>query len=245
MQECSYPGQRMDGDAVLDGQGRFHGSFMQLRVMAAVVGVRSELEDIHQYFYAPEDARVEWLDGSCSYGEIARLSPEWLAEFKASSIEALVSDIMRFDHRTGKQTVQDQDSLKYRKNLLHRWLRPVATDEQIERLLPLAREAVFRKSGAKRYPAERLERALRADDFFEVFFANAVSGNLAPLRAVEAGEPVRIKTTEGWRDWEEVSHLSDNETMAFNIALCDRVFCIMRAIDRAREWPETDRMLVF
>lgn len=219
--------------------GIFQGTPNQLWAMTLVAEARGALEDFHAGYHVDPESRVTWGSHSSLFGEVARLDPRWVAAFAKKFAEESPEKIVNFEKALRKHDAAQLAEIILPFTFATRWQLPIIHEDWISRIMPKVDEAVFRGSGSKRPPRERLARVFAQDTFIVDYLAPLTKGNRGPLKAHAHNEQVTIEIKGQSLPWTAASLLSDTETKGFNIGLSNRVYSLLTAIDRSRNWEET------
>lgn len=223
---------RPTGQAFRDGI--FQGSLNQLWAIVATVSARNEIEDIHGGPVTAEPgATVIWSGGECRYEGAARISPIWLESYLEKMPDEAVKELERCRSFLERKDMKAFEVFLFSTGMALDWDLPLTTEAEIETLGEIARQASILPSGRARVPALRRRRAFGADRFLREFLGTCAAGNPGPVEAADAGETVRVLVGGEWHRWQDVSHLSNEETEQFNRGLSSRLYALLIAIERA------------
>jgi hypothetical protein len=218
------------GPAVLNGT--YRGSLRQMCVMAATVRARSELEGVHSGIEVPPLARVRFRVRECPYDAVPRISPDWSADFVERMRSQIAFDLIRFTEIARLVEPDLFHEILTPLSMTARWDLPTTSRADIEDRMAIIRDDVLTRSGNARPPRPRTIKVIGREGFLSGFLKDFNQGDPEFVEAQGAGDDVLVETVEGWRPWQEASHLTKEDMERFSRGLSSEVYTTMIAVER-------------
>lgn len=200
----------------------FRGTKKDLLAFVVANKARSMLENHHAGRTAEPGDLVAWPSGSAAYKDVAKISMGRIFVMREEMVAYATESYGIFSKPSHRYTREEQSRAAFTIMMTGKWdlpdLSPIPS-EQREKL----EDALRHPNHAEANPARAFGVLVGMDGFIPSFFMAATQGEKQHLAALRKGEDVWVHTSKGKIAWHDVSHMSDDETKAFNKGFSSRV----------------------
>ena len=200
----------------------FRGTKTDLLAFVVANKARSMLENYHAGQTAEPEDPVTWPGGIAFYKDVAKISMGRIFVMREEMVAYATESYGIFSKSSSHYTREEQNRAAFTIMMTGKWdlpdLSPIPS-EQRERL----EDALRHPNHAEASPARAFGVLVGMDGFIPSFFMEATQGEKKHLAALRKGEDVWVHTRHGKLPWHDVSHMSDEETKAFNKGFSSRV----------------------
>lgn len=210
----------------------FVGDHGTLTALASAAGIRNSLERHHVGCNAEPDALVKWSGGTCRYEDAAKISQIALHGFTRGVSQKVADDLSR---SSKSPALWSQDQVwKFYTDLCssRKWYLPQRDPSLEQEMMAAIRAELTEKDTRQKVrSAPILCAALSHRQEYAKGLTQSAEGDQGPARAFDRGEAVTVQTAYGDRDWAKVSHIDNEQMMAFNIGMADYVISAFEAME--------------